>query len=299
MGENAYYPLKSDIVFKMVFGESKSKGILIDFLKATLDIPQEEYEDIEFMDPYSEKEYPLQKQDIFDIKLHTKTKGIIDIEIQLKNIANLRERMLLYATKMLNEQIDVGEPYGKIKRSILILITDFTIIEELKEYHSKFTMREDKHSVEFSNILEIDTLEISKLPAKSDNTKLYEWLKLIGANNPIETKRIQEEAHNKAIDQAAARLEALNMDKEARTIFENREKARRDELGRIEAGKEEGIAIGLEKGRAEGLEKGRAEGLEKGKVEIAKNSIKAGLSDEQISLITGLNLEQIKELKSS
>jgi hypothetical protein len=41
--EMGLLPLKSDVVFKMVFGDRRHNGILRGFLSSVLDIPSEEY----------------------------------------------------------------------------------------------------------------------------------------------------------------------------------------------------------------------------------------------------------------
>ena len=61
-------------------------------------------------------------------------------------------------------------------------------------------------------------------------------------------------------------------------------------------GLEEGRAEGLEKGRAEGLEKGRAEGESETRRSIAVAMKSAGISLDQISQVTGLDLKTIEAL---
>ncbi|MDR3354165.1 MAG: hypothetical protein LBO21_03945, partial [Synergistaceae bacterium] len=48
-------PLKNDLVFKMVFGDHRYIAIIRAFLIAALDIPAEEYEDMEIIDPHLER----------------------------------------------------------------------------------------------------------------------------------------------------------------------------------------------------------------------------------------------------
>jgi hypothetical protein len=45
-------PVKSDFVFKLIFGDQKNADILTGFLKSVLDIPDEEYERIIIVDPH-------------------------------------------------------------------------------------------------------------------------------------------------------------------------------------------------------------------------------------------------------
>ena len=78
-----------------------------------------------------------------------------------------------------------------------------------------------------------------------------------------------------------------------------------DEKKGIEIGMAKGMEIGMAKGRAEGMEKGRAEGMEKGlakgmekeKLATARRLLAIGLSDEQVSTVTELPLEEIQKLK--
>ena len=61
-------------------------------------------------------------------------------------------------------------------------------------------------------------------------------------------------------------------------------------------GEAKGLAEGLEKGRVEGREEGMAEGRMEERIEIARNMLKAAISVEQISLLTGLSEEQVQSL---
>ena len=61
-------------------------------------------------------------------------------------------------------------------------------------------------------------------------------------------------------------------------------------------GREEGRVEGLDEGRAEGLEKGRAEGESEARRSIAVAMKSAGISLDQISQVTGLDLKTIEAL---
>ena len=70
-------------------------------------------------------------------------------------------------------------------------------------------------------------------------------------------------------------------------IYEAREKARRDEIGRITAVERRGIAIGLqrglEKGIEEGIEQGIKEGIEKGIEKGIKEGIEKGIKEGKLA----------------
>jgi predicted transposase/invertase (TIGR01784 family) len=54
---------------------------------------------------------------------------------------------------------------------------------------------------------------------------------------------------------------------------------------------------GIEKGRKEGLKQGMQRGMQEGKLEVARNLIKINLSTEQITEVTGLELQRIEKLR--
>ena len=80
---------------------------------------------------------------------------------------------------------------------------------------------------------------------------------------------------------------------ETRRSAELKEKYIRDEQASIEYAQNEGYRQGEKKGMAEGEAKG-----EKNKsIEIAKNMLKENVEKKLISKVTGLSLEEIKNLK--
>ena len=60
----------------------------------------------------------------------------------------------------------------------------------------------------------------------------------------------------------------------------------------LEDEKEEAREIGLAEGRAEGLETGRQQKA----VEVAKNAISMGLSEHQVVAISGLSVDEVRQL---
>ena len=45
-------PVKRDVIFKIYFADERNIEFLTDFLKATLPIPAEEYDEITIIDPH-------------------------------------------------------------------------------------------------------------------------------------------------------------------------------------------------------------------------------------------------------
>ena len=255
-----YIPPKSDFIFKRIFGDPKNTDILTAFLKSTLDIAHDEYDKITLVDTHLSQEDKYDKLGILDVKVQTKSGNIIDIEIQLANIPHMRERIVFYLSKMVSEQIKSGEKYSSIKRSIIIVITDYKIIKENEKYHNVYTLR-NKDCEEFTNLIEINTLELPKLPSEDDKSDLWNWMKFLKSEKEEEFKMV--ETKNEEVKKAVVILRRLSESEELKLLHEQQEKLQRDEVDRLEGAFNDGVSTGLLKGKIEG----KAEGLREGKIE--------------------------------
>ena len=219
---------KSDIIFKLLFGNELNKNLLIRFLMAVLQLPLNEYTDIKISDPQTKRRYKGDKLAILDVKVTTNTGKIINIEIQLHVTPEMRERIVFYNAKIMTEQLGSGDDYDLIKKTINIVITGETFIHEHEHYHDKFTLYSSQTSTEFTDIVEIHTLELSKLPKESDGTELCDWLEFINADSEEALKVLAQKKPQ--MKDPVKKLLEINQDADARALFEAREKQRRDSM---------------------------------------------------------------------
>jgi len=191
---------------------------------------------------------------------------------------------------MITEQISRGESYRKIERSICILITDYVQIPENDCYHNRYRLYDPRTGSEFTDLMEVNTLELPKLPHNTDGTALWDWLKFLAAQQEEELKMLAEK--NPQIAKTVGRLKELSEDERTRLLAESREKMEWDNAARMQAARERGLEEGLEKGRGEGREEGREEGL----LSVAHAALKKNLPIEDIMALTGLSREKIQAL---
>jgi len=223
--------MKNDLIFKRVLGDSKN-NIIEYFLKSILDIPHDEYDELIITDPNLRVDGPDDKIGILDIKLKTKSGKIIDIELQLLHTPEMIERVLFYSSKMITEQMNMGDSYKEIKKVISILILDYDMIKNNPKYNHKFLLHDKSDDTTLTDLLEIHVLELKKLPEQTDNTKLYDWLSLFNATKREEFSMIAERTPE--IKKAVVIIEELSEDERTRLLAEAYEKKRRDDVSRIE-----------------------------------------------------------------
>jgi len=205
------------------------------------------------------------------VKLRTSSKKIIHIEIQLSVTPELKERIIYYDAKLIAEQIKSGGDYTVIKKVISIVITDEKLIKNSERYHHRFTFYDREAGVELSDIIEIHTLELMKLPPTADGTELYDWAKFIAAESEEEMNMVAE--RNPQVGKAVVTFRELTASERTRDLYERREKARRD--------------IASQKRWA----------AKQMQFDIAKNMIADGEPVDKIIKYTSLTLEEIDELR--
>ena len=220
-------PMKYDVVFRMFFADERDTESLVSFLKSVLRIAEDEYDRIEIADPHLLKEYIDDKLSLIDIKLHTKSRKVIHIEIQLQVSDSFKNRIMFYTSKLITEQLGGEiEDYDKLKNVISIVITDEPLISGSSRYKHRFTFYDRESDVEFSDLVEIHTVELKKLPKDTDGTKLYDWAQFIAAETEEELDMIAE--RNPEFGRAVIKLREMSADQKARDLFERRLKEKRD-----------------------------------------------------------------------
>ena len=295
---------KSDYVFKRIFGDRNNLDILADFLKSALKLPPEEFDRLVLADPHLNPDHYEGKLGVLDVKVYTASGKIIDVEIQLLFNHDLRERMVFYLARMASEQARSGQDYQTIKQVVCILITDWELIKENREYHNRYHLYDRRTGSCFTELLEIDTLELPKLPEGPGRTPLENWLRFLKGVPVEELTMLTRE--NPYIAKALCILEELSADQRVRAEVESREKARWDDASRYRYAQNKGMEIGLVKGREEGLVKGEEIGLVKGeeiglvkgREETAIKALKLNMPVETIIELTGLSMDTIVKLRS-
>lgn len=269
----------NDYIFKKIFAKKGNESILKDFLIAVLEIPIEKIEILK--DTHLERTIKENKLGILDIKATLNSNIIVNIEMQIRNQYNIKERSLYYWSNLYSNNLYKNQDYIENNRTITINILDFNIFEE-GPYHEKCMITREYNGEILTEDLEIHFIQIPKCSKKEVKTKLDQWMQFIGNISKEGVKKAMEE--NKEIKKAQEELEYLTGDEEERRLAFLREKAIRDEISNINGARKEGIKKGIEQGE------------KRKQLEIAKNMKEEKIPIEQIEKITGLSLEEIEKL---
>ena len=272
---------KMDFVFKNIFGSEKHPNILISFLNATLK-PKDLITEVEIKNTDLNKGYIEDKFSRLDVKATTSNEEIINIEIQLKNEYNMIKRSLYYWSKLYSEQLNEGEDYSILKRTICINILNFKYLKTRK-FHSAYRLKEIYSNEELTDVAEIHFIEIPKLEDGSDEKDmLVPWIEFL--KDPESEKVRNLEMSIEEIRQAKDELIKMSNDDTQRELYEMRAKTLKDKIS------------ALNEAERKGIQKGIQEGEKKKAIEIAKSLLDV-LDVQTISLKTGLSVDEINKLK--
>ena len=293
---NRIVKLKLDIIFKAMFGRKENEKLLADFLSRLLEIPRESIQhiimdNVELMpDNYADKFSRV------DLKMQVDER-LVNVEMQISNESDFRERTLYYWSKIYSSELKSGETYGKLRETICINIVNFNLFD-CKEFHSHFQILEKTRHEILTNKFGIHFFELKKIgkhPNKDNPMEL--WLQLINAETE-EDLTMLEQTDVQEINQAILVLRELNADEKMRYFADMREKALHDEATALQHAMQEGRAEGIEEGRMQGREEGIEQGEKRTQNSIIKKMLSMGQPLEFISECTDKPVEYIREIET-
>ena len=246
-------PLTDDYIFKRVFAFEGNESVLKDLLEAILrkNIKNVTIKNPEII-PYERED----KRGLLDIKAETDDGTVLDIEMQMEDKKNAEERGTLYAGNLITGQLQVGDDYKKLKKSIVIFITNYNFLKR-NSYHSVGRMKfEDTLEEEYvdmgyseeeqiaSKYIEFHYIELPKYKKKNSSkfTKLDQWMCVL---TDRKGEMMLAEKENKEIKKAMNTLDYISADPRERerhnSIIMAEYNRLTSEQNFFEAGKEEGI----------------------------------------------------------
>ena len=204
-----------------------------------------------------------------DLKVKTEKGERINVEVQVNREDDFRKRSLYYWAQMYSGTIKEAEDYVTLKKSIVINIMDFEIIEETDKYHSEYGIMEKEEHFELIDDLEIHYIELPKFNIKKDIEHMEAnelWLTFMkNAGKPEMEDKINELVERSgAIKMAKEMLQEISADELMREQYYAREKARLDAKSRLKYAE----VMGMKKGMEKGMKKGMKKGMERRGIEI-------------------------------
>lgn len=291
---------KSDVIFKILFGDQKHSNLLIHLLNSIIRDPCPITE-IEIKQTELTPEFVGQRGVRLDILAKASDGKLVNIEIQKHNEHNMIPRSLFHWAKLFSGQAVVSEKYEDLKRTICISIMNFKLFKDKRYWHKNFLVDSETNE-RATDLFEIHFLELQKVKKLPADSPVLFWLAFI--NDPCSDKIKDMYEKEEVYNEAKLCYEKAIADPKVQELIRIREKAEMDYKDAMARKYAEGEARGIKKGIEQGVAQGRAEEREKAeaekhaeKIEMARNFLKMGLSAEQVAQGSGLSIEEVNQLK--
>ena len=304
----------TDYGFKRLFGEEFNKDILIDFLNEILKDETGRIQDITYLNTERLGATELDRGAVFDIYCKSEAGESFIVEMQKAKQNFFKERSVYYATFPIRDQAKKGPWDFDLKAVYTIGILDFVFDETAAndDVISRVKLCDTETQKVFYDKLTFIYLEMPKFN-KTENelkTHLDKWLYVFRHLGTLEKRpaKLKQRIFERLFQSA----EIAKFTSDDVTQYENSLKHYRDVKNVIDTALMEGEAIGVEKGEAIGIEKGEAIGIAKGEAigiekgeaigirkkaeETAIKMHRLGMSDTEISDVTGLSVADIGQL---
>jgi predicted transposase/invertase (TIGR01784 family) len=276
-----------DFAFKKLFGSEENKDILISFINAIVS-KKDQVVDVVLLNPYNNKDHQTDKLSILDIKATDEQGRHYNIEMQITDQVYYNQRALYYWSKLYTSQLEEGDPFANLKKTISINVLNFNYFDEEPHYHNVFKLLHVESHKSYFEDLELHFIELQKFNEELTHIKstLDRWVAFLTKAHHYDKATFPDELKTEpAIEKAFFKLNTLFWNKEEREVYEARLKWLRDEDGALQKAHEKGIEQGIEQGIVQGIEK------------IVINMLKDNEPLDKICRFTGLSQGDIAKLK--
>ena len=278
----------TDFGFKKLFGTAMNKELLISFLNALLS-GREIVHDVTYLNVEHLGSRELDRKAVFDVYCENEQGEKFLVEMQKGEQEFFKDRSLFYSTFAIREQVRRGNWDYELKAVYTIGILNFTFDDtDNVNFHHEVKLVDLQTQQVFYDKLTFIYLEMPKFNKTEQEleTMFDKWMFVLrNLSNLLERPAALQERIFKRLFEAA---EIAKFDRHELYEYEESLKNFRDMYSVITTAEK--------KGRAEGLMEGIMQGANQKAVEIARNLKSAGLRDNEISRLTGLDEDAIARL---
>ena len=312
--QGRYACILYDATFKIIVCNPRNEKLMIKIIELLL--PGKHIDSIDFLD---KEQHGLEKHEkgvTFDLLCKDRETGEqFLVEVQNDKENSFQDRMLSYSTYPIREQMErrlaeVGDEKRRDRMNYaltpvyVLSLVNFALGHESDEaldddgLISRYSVRNDRNGEPMTDALHFVYVEMGRFPYTKDEAEKCETLleKFIYSMKYIHQLRSRpENFEGELMDllytvSEKAKMSIKELQKYDKTMY-----TELDRLAQLEYAEQNGY----EKGRAEGKAEGKAEGTVEGRnamsEEIARNMKKSGYPVDEITRLTGLSAEQIKQ----
>ncbi|TXB67883.1 Rpn family recombination-promoting nuclease/putative transposase [Phaeodactylibacter luteus] len=274
--EDKYINPLTDFGFKKLFGTEPNKVLLIDFLNQIL--PQRhKIKDLSYSRNEQMGLNELDRKAVFDLYCIGESGERFIVEIQKAKQNYFKDRSIYYSSFPIQEQAKKGEWNYRLEPVYTVGILDFVFDDHKSDNELLHIVELKNQKCEvFYDKLKFIYIELPKFKKSEEELESHfdKWLYVFKHLSDLQDrpKRLQDKIFERLFEAA----EIAKFTPEEREAYEESLKHYRDLKNVVDTSREEGIEEGIK--------------------EVAKRMKAKGMSNSEISELTGLSENQIDEL---
>ncbi|MBR5422366.1 MAG: Rpn family recombination-promoting nuclease/putative transposase [Lachnospiraceae bacterium] len=213
--------MTNDYMFKAVL--QKNRRVLKALICAVLHLNPRRLHKVQILNPIVLGEAVDEKEIILDVRLLFDDQMILDLEMQVEDRHNWRERSLYYVCRNYT-QMEGGSDYREAIPSIQIGFLDYTLFPNHPSFCSVYRMMEQDKHYGYSDKVRIHVVDLKQIDRATEEDKRYEidkWARLFKAETWEEIKMIA--AKDRTLAEAAMAIYELSEDDAIRELCWARE----------------------------------------------------------------------------
>ena len=283
-----------DWAFKRIFGSEDTKECLITFLNGLFE-DELVIKDVTFAKTEKLGLRPDDRGVVFDVYCITNEGKHVIVEMQKKEQEYFADRALYYTARAIVQQGIRGIWDYHLAPVYTVCFMDFVSQSPiLKEFRTDLVLTDLQTRQRVSDRMRIVYLQLPLFDkhTEAECMDIFDcWIYIVKNMNMFEQMPFSEKY---PVFRKLAEIGDLRkLSREELELYDEDIKNMRDIYATRKFDEKRGMEIGM----AKGMEKGIAKGMEKEKLATAHRLLSMGLSDEQVSTVTELPLEEIQKLK--
>ncbi|GHT90938.1 transposase [Alphaproteobacteria bacterium] len=278
-----------DLVFKLIFSDSRSKKMLIHLLNSIIvGAKGNPIVDLQIRKTELTPEFLGGKEVRLDILAEASDKRRINVEIQRQSQSYFVKRSLFHWAEIYFQQLPKGGKFLELCQTVCINILEESIFKDDRFWH-KYHLREDETYELLTDVEEIHFLELAKMKEYQKDNPVTWWLEYIKNPHSEVVDKIGE--FEPIIKEAVKMFDIVSSDPATQELIRIRNDGEHDYNSAMWEAEMKGEARGEARGKTEG----RLEGIK----EAAKKMLLAGIDSSIITSSLGLSTSEIQSLSRS
>jgi predicted transposase/invertase (TIGR01784 family) len=162
------------------------------------------------------------------------------------------QRIIYDQAKMVTEQMKSGFDYDRIRQTISVIITDYTLLsaeasQNPMHYMNTFELRNNKTGKLFTDLQRIVILELPKVPEEDDGQTIWPHLRFFKCRTEEEIDMLLKK--HPEVQAVVEEYHHISWSEKLRRRAEFKERQRRDEWALMKGARDEALELGREESR--------------------------------------------------